>query len=353
MSKQPVTVKKQNALLHLSEESDAPPRIAGPALGALAAGLTALTYYNYRRDIKAARARIASGSQMVHTPCGAIEYAVAGNGPPVLVIHGAGGGFDQGLQFAQPLIESGFKVIAVSRFGYLRTPLPANASPIVQADAYAYLLDALKLPKVAVLGGSAGAPSAMQLCLRYPESCSALVLLVPLAFAPRAANEPHQKPSMLAQFVMDTTLRSDFLFWLSMKFARDVLMKTILGTPPNDFKNTNRSEQERVLQVLRNILPISAREKGLWNDAAVAASLPRYELERFKVPTLVMSVENDLYGTFESARYTAEHIPGARFLGYPTGGHLGVGHEQDTWPEIADFLRRQISASPVRLERCS
>lgn len=147
MSKQSVTVTNKNSLLHLSEESGAPTRIVGPALGALAAGLSALTYYRYRRDISAARARISSGSQMVHTPCGSIEYAVAGNGPPILVIHGAGGGFDQGLQFTRPLINTGFKVIAVSRFGYLRTPLPSDASPIIQANAHAYLLDALKLAK--------------------------------------------------------------------------------------------------------------------------------------------------------------------------------------------------------------
>lgn len=97
-----------------------------------------------------------------------------------------------------------------------------------------------------------------------------MILIVPLAFVPRAANEPPQKPSLLAQFVMNTTLRSDFFFWLSMKSARDIMMKTILGTPPIDFKNATKDEQARVLQVLRNILPISQREKGLRNDAATA-----------------------------------------------------------------------------------
>jgi len=55
-------------------------------------------------------------------------------------------------------------------------------------------------------------------------------------------------------------------------------MKTILATPPADFKNAIPEEQERVLEVLRNILPISEREKGLKNDTAVAPSVPRYDL---------------------------------------------------------------------------
>ena len=44
-------------------------------------------------------------------------------GPPVLVIHGAGGGFDQALHTAQ-MFGSGFQWVAPSRFGYLGTPLP-------------------------------------------------------------------------------------------------------------------------------------------------------------------------------------------------------------------------------------
>ena len=53
---------------------------------------------------------------------------------------------------------------------------------------------------------------------------------------------------------------------------------------------------------------------------------------------LAISVEDDRYGTFAPARYTAEHIPGARFLGFPTGGHLWVGHHEDIAARIADFL---------------
>ena len=59
------------------------------------------TYRTYSRDVNAARARSAAGSQIVETPCGRIEYAVLGEGMPVLVVHGAGGGFDQGLRPAR------------------------------------------------------------------------------------------------------------------------------------------------------------------------------------------------------------------------------------------------------------
>lgn len=185
--------------------------LAIAALPAAAAG--ALVYFHYRRDLSSAKARVSSGSKLMNTPSGPIEYADVGTGAPVFVIHGAGGGFDQGLEFARPLIDNGFRAIAPSRFGYLRTPLPKDASPMAQADAYACLLNALQLDKVAVLGVSAGAPSAMQLCLRHPERCTAMVLGVPLAYSPRPAGPAPGKPSAFRAFLMNATVSSDFFFW--------------------------------------------------------------------------------------------------------------------------------------------
>jgi 2-hydroxy-6-oxonona-2,4-dienedioate hydrolase len=316
-------------------------QVIWPMVAVLLVALVALIYRVYRRDINAARARVSSGSQVVNTPCGLIEYADVGNGPPVLVIHGAGGGFDQGLEFAKPLIHRGFRVIAVSRFGYLRTPIRADSSPIAQAEAHGCLLDVLKLEKVAVIGGSAGAPSAMQLCMRHPERCSALVLLFPITFAPRPPGVPPPKPPALLLFVMKTTLHSDFLFWAATKLARDTLLETILATPPEDFRKAAAEEQARALQVMRHILPIRQREKGTWNDATLSLSLPRYDLEQIRLPTLLISAEDDLYGTFRSARFTAEHVPGARLVGFRTGGHLLLGHWKEANAEVAGFLNRQ------------
>jgi pimeloyl-ACP methyl ester carboxylesterase len=94
---------------------------------------------------------LANPSWILETSYGPIEYAEAGNGPPVLVIHGAGGGFDQGLDIGEKLVRNGFRVIAPSRFGYLRTPLPQDASAAAQADAHAALLDALHIERCAVV----------------------------------------------------------------------------------------------------------------------------------------------------------------------------------------------------------
>jgi 2-hydroxy-6-oxonona-2,4-dienedioate hydrolase len=307
--------------------------------GLLVTGLFGLAYTSYQRDIHQARKRVSTDSQIVQTPCGPIEYALAGNGPPVLVVHGAGGGYDQGLEFGEPLINSGFRIIAMSRFGYLRTPLPTDASASAQADVHACLLNALKIRRAAVVGASAGAPSSMQFALRHPDRCSAMVLLVPAAYVPRPGSAPPMQTPAGTDILFDTALKSDFLFWVAIRLTRSTVIRAILATPPAVVENASAAEQARVGKVLEHILPVSPRRLGLLNDAAVTSLLQPYELERITIPTLVIGMADDLFGTFDAARYTAAHVPRARFIGYSSGGHLWVGHQKEVMSEIAAFLK--------------
>jgi pimeloyl-ACP methyl ester carboxylesterase len=307
-----------------------------PAL--LVAGLVVLAGARYWRDVERARDRIEGRSEVAQTPCGPIEYATKGIGPPVLVVHGAGGGFDQGLDFGEALAGKGYLLVAMSRFGYLRTPLPQDASASAQADAHACLLDALGIRRAAIVGVSAGAPSTMQFALRHPERASAMVLAVPAAFVPRQDDAPSVSSSTSTRWLFDTALRSDFLFWAALKVARSTLIEAILATPPSVVQRAAADEQARVDKILTNILPVSARRLGLINDAAVTSSIPRYALERITARTLVLSAADDRFGTFDIGRYTAENIPGARFVGYPDGGHVWVGRHKEAIAEIAAFL---------------
>lgn len=292
----------------------------------------------YRRDIAAARARVAAGGSIADTVHGSIEYALAGEGPPVLVVHGAGGGYDQGLDIGEPLIQKGFRLIAVSRFGYLRTPLPKDASAEAQADAHASLLDTLGISRAAVVGVSAGAPSALQFALRHPDRCAELVLLSPALYVPREDESASLKSPAWTRALFDTALRSDFLFWLAMRASRPLMIRSVLGTLPEVVGSANVAEQAKVATTLEHILPVAARRLGLLNDAEIVSSLAPYDPRDVKVPVLAISMADDLYGTLDGARYAAEHITGACFIGYSDGGHLCVGHTEAIISAIAEFF---------------
>jgi pimeloyl-ACP methyl ester carboxylesterase len=299
----------------------------------VAAAAAALAYASYRTDLESARARAASGSEIADTRCGPIEYAVVGEGPAVLLVHGMGGGFDQTLDAARELAARGFRVVVPSRFGYLRTPQRADATPQAQADAHACLLDALKIPRAAIIGVSAGAPSSLQFALRHERRCSALVLLVPMAYSPELAAR-FAPPSARSRWLFERLIGSDFFFWLAARGSP----QRMLGTPSEVLARADETEKARFERFILQPLPVSARREGLLNDATVVTHLQRYDLEQVALPTLAISAADDLFGTLDAAVYTAQHIPGAHLLSLPDGGHLWVGHHREVMGEIAAFL---------------
>ncbi len=198
---------------------------------------------------------------------------------PLLAVHGSGGGHDQGIAFAARLASRGIRVIAMSRFGYLRTPMPADASASAQADAHVCLLDALGLSRAAVMGGSAGAPSALQMAIRHPHRVSALILLVPLAYKPPSQADSAPPMPAWVEAAMMRLIGSDFLFWVAIHVARDEVIGLVLATPPELLTTASTQERARVNAMLDRILPVSARAAGLRSDSTVGKHLTPAPLE--------------------------------------------------------------------------
>jgi 2-hydroxy-6-oxonona-2,4-dienedioate hydrolase len=299
---------------------------------------TLLIRSHFERDLALAAERAALGSEIVTTRCGPMEVQQAGTGIPLLMIHGSGGGHDQGMAWARPLVQHGVRVIAMSRFGYLRTPRPADASPAAQADAHVCLLDALGITKAAVMGVSAGGPSALQTAIRHPDRVSALVLIVPIAYKPGSVTDSAPPVSDDKDALLLRLLGSDFLFWAGLHVARSPLIRHVLATPPEQVAAAIAEERARVNDLAERILPLSARAAGLRDDTRLGKRLGPYALESIRVPTLVVSARNDAFGTYAGAQYTANRIPGAKFLGFDEGGHLLVGHDAEVRARIVTLL---------------
>lgn len=298
----------------------------------------ALVMWRFNSDMQRARKQALQGSKLVQTRCGQIEYQQAGTGVPLLVVHGSGGGHDQGMAFAGSLATQGIRVIAMSRFGYLRTPMPADSSAAAQADAHVCLLDALGIAKAVVMGGSAGALSAIQMAIRHPDRVNALVLMVPLTYKPSALENSAPPMNPKVEELMMRAIGSDFLFWASLHMARNSLIKAVLATPPELLDKASPSEQARVNAMLDNILPVSTRALGLRSDTAASKQLEPANLTLIRAPTLIISIRDDGYGTYASAQYTASQIAGSKFVSFETGGHTWVGHDAEIQAEILQLL---------------
>jgi pimeloyl-ACP methyl ester carboxylesterase len=300
-------------------------------LAGIAAAGGAAVGLRYQREINAAREHIERmGSQVIETPCGPIEYARVGEGQPVLSIHGTFGGFDQGLLVAKPLIDAGYQVIAPSRFGYLRTPMPEHASVDQQVDAYACLLEALGIQKVAVLTVSGGAVSAIRFAARYPELVSALVLQ-----SPAAPGEVYVAPPPRQVFPI---MRSDFLYWVMATCFRPA-MAGMFGVP--------KGSDGEVKDLLATTLPSSQRIDGFYFDNYGAATefaeeiseASPYCVDKIKIPVLVINAVDDPVAVHANVRGLAEKFPNARLYSVPDGGHLLVGHAQEVDAQVVEFMR--------------
>jgi pimeloyl-ACP methyl ester carboxylesterase len=298
----------------------------------------------YSRDIKAARARIESmGSQVIETKCGPVEYAQIGEGDPVLVVHGALGGFDQGLFLARSVDMSNHQVISVSRFGFLRSPVPPGATLDSQADAFGALLDALKVQKVAVIAVSAGSTSAIRFTARHPQRVSALILM-----GPDAPGETYM--ALPPRFLANILFGNNFVYWAVIKvFGKK--MQTATGMVPKGYPLTPEYAA-LVNKVQTGNLPVSRRmngwdfetytcEKEFW--ASVTPASP-YPLSKIETPVLVIMAEDDPISLPANVRALAEQMPNARLFIVPDGGHFLFGHAEEVRDEVALFLGSHMAA---------
>jgi pimeloyl-ACP methyl ester carboxylesterase len=299
--------------------------LAGTAAIAIVSGS-----FRYRRDSNAARSRLAEvDRRVVPTDWGAVEYAERGSGEPLLVLHGIFQGCDGGLLSVRDLCPDR-RVIAPSRFGYLGSSLPPNATPADQADALVALLDALGIGEIDVIGISAAATSALQLALRHPEKVSHLVVLVGnLPGSPTAVVQPNWAKLFDRQVPI----------WV-LKTMFPTVMARLAGVP----KSFSMSDDDArfVAEFIDSMFPLTPRVKGVIFDAFVSnADVNACNLEAIRVPTLVAHTKDDPLASHDAGRRAAERIPGARFLSLESGGHLMLGQTRIIRDELASLDPRR------------
>lgn len=304
--------------------------------GALAGG--ALAVIAYRIDIARAYARIAGASEVVTTRFGEIEFRRGGSGPTVLVVHGSGGGFDQGELIAQALLGDGFDWIAPSRFGYLRSSMPAAATFDDQAHAYAELLDRLGVDRVAVVALSHGGPSALLFALLHPRRVSSLTLV---SCGVASSSDADQGEANRKGDALATIFRYDPLYWLASTALRRPLM-SLMGAGPDVVEGLTPGQRAVIDEVIDFMNPVAPRSAGVALDNR--APLPGERIAGIRAPTLIVHATDDTLQLHRNAEFAARHIPGARLVSFERGGHLLIAVEQERLRAAVQSFVREHAA---------
>jgi pimeloyl-ACP methyl ester carboxylesterase len=309
--------------------------LAALALFALGAAAVAFAYLSWHAE---QAARLEGGSRIAQTARGPIEYSLHGDGAhTILFVHGTPGGYDQGLRLVQSARQRGYRVLTVSRPGYLRTPLATGASPAAQADAYAALLDTLRIPRVIVMGASGGGPSSAQFAARHPGRCEALVMIS--ALAQPLSERP--RPLSLSERLLGGT---DFGAWLAWRQLRrdpmgvlarrgETTSARIAGDPARLASYLSLADSALVL--------VSRRVQGIANDRKQFVEMPEIPLASIRCPVMAVHGTDDTTVGIEHARHVVGQVQGAELVAIEHAGHLlSITHPEETFRPIYAMLER-------------
>jgi pimeloyl-ACP methyl ester carboxylesterase len=297
-------------------------------------------------------AALDAGSRLIETKAGPVEYTERGSGPAVLICHGAPGGYDQALLLGESLVKSGFRVIAPSRPGFLRTPLSTGLLFEDQADALAALLDKLGVERAAVLGFSTGAQVAARFAVRHPDRTAALVLISPVTTPYQ--RDPLKQPIQLLPDAALFKTTGDMGAWFFVEQAkRDPrwMLDAVFATETNldpaaraklvDFVADDPAQLDFFRALLGTQAPLSPRESGTRNDLLLVRVLDPVAYDKIKAPTLLVTGAADAASLWVDPKALTTLLPTARTLTVPGAGDLvWFGpNAADARQKVADFLK--------------
>ncbi len=260
---------------------------------------------------------------LAETARGPVEYQVTGQGPAVIYAHGTPGGYDQGLAFTHFIKGLRCTFIALSRPGYLRTPLASGATPAEQADLYAALLDVLGIEQASLIGFSGGGPSALQFAIRHPERCRGVVMIggIVQRNSPREHIQALPPLQRVGAEIVERMLVSDPFLFVAYPIARLV--------PSGD----------AVSAMLLSGAHFELRKIGYENDLAQFEAIGQYELEKITAPVLVVHGTSEAEVPFEDALVLARQAPNVTLLALGDGDHSAFyTHGKTVWPMVREFL---------------
>ncbi len=251
--------------------------------------------------------------QLAKLPMGELEYVTIGEGKPVLIIHGGGGGYDQAALLFQRYMPAGYQMICPSRPGYLGTPLSTGQSADAQADALAALLDYLNIPSAVIVSISAGGLCLYPFAIRHPQKTRAMIAIDSIAgeyLMPEQAGK-------LAQALYMT----DFGLWLtkkSMIYFPQAIVKSLVKTEGylNDASVKARVNKimhspallEIVVYLMRCMADYKHRKTGTMNDMALGAKNTWFDFAKINCPALIIHGTHDADVKFYNGVFAYERL---------------------------------------------
>jgi 2-hydroxy-6-oxonona-2,4-dienedioate hydrolase len=273
----------------------------------------------------------ADTSRTVKTKDWQLHYQEAGQGHPVILLHGSGPGATGWSNFAGNIeaLAQRFHVYAVDMPGWGQS----DATTVEQLDhveAAIQFMDALGIERAAFVGNSMGGQTSLRLATEYPDRITHLITMgppvgrMPTLFG--AGDGPSEGLKTLIQAYQDPSPENmrrlvEIMVYDKARFATPALCKA-------------RSDAAL------------ARPEHLHNYVAglpKGAPLPKWVkpelLSGIKVPTLLIHGRDDRVVSFETSLFLLANIPNSRLVLLNRCGHWAmIEHPEEFNLVVGDFI---------------
>ncbi|MDZ7577310.1 MAG: alpha/beta hydrolase [Candidatus Nanopelagicales bacterium] len=267
--------------------------------------------------------------KVIQTALGPVEYDLSpGDGPVILCSHGGLGGVDQARLMLAWIDPTKYRLLSVSRPGYLGTPLDSGPGIEDQADLFAALLDVLNLDRAAVVSASAGGPPGYMFAVRHPDRVWTMVAIDAVS----GYYDMPETAGAISQAIFTTSSGQHLLKMIGEKkpewFLQEIFKSEGYFTKDQvkaHIEYALRSPQavEFVRAFMGTMSPYRPRELGTENDMALYRELTHLPVEQVSCPSLIIHGTLDADVKFYDGVYAYEHIPGAERFWIEEGSHLG------------------------------
>lgn len=272
----------------------------------------------------------------LRTDDGVLRYHEAGQGPPLLLLHGSGPGVTGWRNYRGnlPVLAERFRCLVLEFPGFGVSD-PTDEHPMIAApNAVLRFLRGMGLDEVDVIGNSMGGIVAANLAIEHPRLFRRMVTIGGLGrniFSPA----PGEGINLLVEFTENPT-REALVRWLhSMVYDPAVVTEEMIE---------ERWQQATEPKTLESARRMYSREAFAASAAAAASSdRPPYwaMLHKITAPTLITWGRDDRVSPVDMALLPMRTIPRAELHVLPNCGHWAMIEQKAAWEStVLAFLSR-------------
>lgn len=249
-----------------------------------------------------------------------IYYEIDGEGPPIVLLHGA---MNDTRQWAPqvPVLVERFTVVRFDQRGYGRSTLPPT--PYRSHEDFRKVFEVLGIERPHLVGSSMGGRYAVDYAVAYPDGLRSLVV-----HPGGLSGDDYQDPAFLEDFtaISEAAARGDLA----------EATRLVLEIEPMRRAAADPEIRKELETIIGDYSWQAFREPDPWLETETPAT---EHLGAIKVPTLIVIGEHDIADHHRQARLLADGIAGARLAVIPDASHMLNMEQPDLFNQaILDFL---------------